>query len=457
MIVTVLRDRVREMRTAAMRTKVMRSAAMRTACAVAVCAGSISACASPGTPPGGPPDVSPPVVLSVKPLSMTVDSSMKDLEIKFNEVVSETPKSVSDLTKLVFISPRTGAEEVSWHRDRLTIKPKGGWRRNTVYSVQISPGLQDLRNNALDTSITVVFSTGGPIPATSITGVAFDWIAGRGANSALIEAIAADSTTYQVLSDTAGRFDLKFAPIGEYRIRAILDRNNNRLLDPTEAFDTVRVTLTQRANVELYAFPHDTVGLRIADVQVPAADSMRVIKLTFDKPLAPDQPLNRTQFSVLDADSAEVEVVLVQTAAVRATADSVRAKNRADSIAAAAPRDTSPEARARADSVARRARADSLAAAERAAREARRQAQLRGGRPLPPPDTVPLPKMNRPKVSTDVYLTLSTRLKYATPYRVTVGGVVSLSGTAKLATRAFVTAKEPVVDTSGAAPRRPPP
>lgn len=426
------------------------------------CAGSSGACASSGQPPGGPPDVSPPAVLSVAPLSMTVDSSMKDLVIKFNEVISETPKSVTNLSQLVFISPRTGEEQVKWHRDRLTIKPKGGWKRNTVYSVQISPGLQDLRNNALDTSITVVFSTGGPIPATSISGVAFDWVAGRGANRALIEAMAADSTTYQVLSDTAGRFDLKFAPAGEYRVRAILDRNNNRMLDPTEAFDTMRVTLTQRANVELYAFAHDTVGLRIAEVQLPPADSLRVIRISFDKPLSPDHQLNRTQFSVRDADSTEVEVVLVQTAAVRAAADSLRAKARADSIAAAAPRDTTPGARARADSLARRARADSVAAAERAAREARRLAQQRGGRPLPPPDTVPLPKMNRPKVSTDVYITLATRLKHATPYRVFVGGVVSLSGTSKSPSRAFVTPKEPVADTSGtagasgAASRRPP-
>lgn len=421
------------------------------------CAGGAAACASSGMPPGGPPDITPPVVLSVSPLSMTVDSNAKDLELKFDEVISETPKSVADLRQLVFISPRTGEEEVKWHRDRITIRPKGGWKKNTVYSVQVSPGLQDLRNNAIDTSITVVFSTGTPIPTTNITGVAFDWVAGRGANRALIEAMAADSTTYQVLSDTAGRFDLRHAPIGEYRIRAIMDRNNNRMLDPTEAFDTARITLTQRATVDLYAFAHDTVGLRIADIQVPLADSLRVIRVSFDKPLFPDQELNRTQFTVRDADSADVEVVLVQSAATRAVIDSARQKNRVDSIAAARPRDTTPEGIARADSVARRARTDSLAAAERAAREARRQATLRGGRPLPPPDTVPLPKMNRPKLSNDVYITLAARLKYATPYRLRVGGVTSLSGTSKSPERSFVTPKEPVIDTTRGPTRRPPP
>ena len=388
---------------------------------------------------------------------MTVGAKNKDLEIKFNEVISETPKGGIDLKSLVFISPRAKNESVDWHRDRITIHPSGGWKPNTVYSVQISPGVQDLRNNPIDSSVTVVFSTGGPIPNTNITGVAFDWVAGRGARQALIEALfikGRDTTAYQVLTDTVGRFSLKHAPNGAYLVRAIIDRNNSRSLDPTEAFDTVRVSLAERVDLEFYAFPHDTVGLRIADVVASAADSLRVLKVSFDKPLLPDQPLTNPQFVVKRADSSVVEVALVQTAFEKQVADSVRAKNRADSIARATA-DTTRAGRARADSMARVRRTDSLQAIARAAAEARRLAAARGTRPAAPKDTTPPPKMKRPLVTTDVYITLTTPLEAGGSYRISALGVRSLSGTTKSPARSF-TAPRAAKKDSTAQTRRPP-
>ncbi|MEQ1690924.1 MAG: Ig-like domain-containing protein [Gemmatimonas sp.] len=419
-------------------------------------AASAVACANAGPPPGGPPDVTPPLILGIAPTTMTVGAKLKNLEIRFNEVISETPKNAANLEGLVFISPRVRGEKVGWHRDRLTIQPKGGWKPNTVYSVQISSGIQDLRNNSIDSSFTVVFSTGGPIPATHITGLAFDWVAGRVANKALIEAIAPDSTTYQVLSDSVGRFDLQHVPPGLYAVRAVVDRNGNRLLDPTEAFDTVRVALTQRVDIELYAYPHDTVGLRIADIVTPPQDSLRVIKVTFDKPLAPDQQLTRPQFILKDADSAAIGVALVQTALERAAFDSLARKRVADSIAARTPQDTTVAGRARADTLARARRADSLAAIDRAAREARRLAAQRGARPIPPRDTTPLPKMKRPAVSPELYLTLERPLQPGTAYRLQANSVRSLSGTVKSPAREFRTPKEVKKDSTDAPVRRPP-
>ena len=416
------------------------------------------ACANAGMPPGGPPDVAPPIVVRVTPMTMTVGSKAKEIEIKFDEVISETPKGGADLEQLVFISPRVKQTIVDWHRDRITIRPKGGWMPNIAYSVQISPGIQDLRNNSIDSSISVVFSTGGAIPTTHVVGVAFDWIIGRGGDKTLIQAIAKDSTTYQVLSDSVGRFDLPHVPPGEYVVRAIIDRNKNRVLDPTEPFDTVRIALTGRADVELYAFPHDTVGLRISDVLVASADSFRVIKLTFDKPLAPGQLLLTSSFRVLDADSATTGVTIVQTAADRLRADSLKSKAREDSIAAKNKADTTTATRLRLDSLARSRRLDSAAVIDRLAREARRLVALRGGRPVPVRDTTPPPKMKRPPVSADLYLTLEQPLKPGKAYRIQAGNIRSLSGTVKSPARQFTTPRvQEKKDSTAAAPRKPPP
>jgi hypothetical protein len=410
----------------------------------------LSGCANQSAPPGGPPDLAPPLLLKVTPQNNTVGGTPKAVVLQFDEVVSESPMGAKDIADLVFISPKSGVPKVNWGRSKIEIRPSKGWKPNTVYSVVIKRGLQDLRNNGIDSTIQLVFSTGGAIPSTSITGVAFDWPAGKGLSGALIEAIALDSTTYQVVSDSAGRFDLRYAPVGPYTLRAYDDRNKNRTLDPLELWDTVSVTLTQSASAELYAFGHDTVGLRISDVSL--VDSARGVKITFDKPYAPTQIFDQGSIVVTRPDSTPVPIRLIRTVAQRAMADSLIATARRDSIdRAAARRDSTPALRARSDSLARVRRADSVAAAsrtERAAREARRVAAARGGRTLGPIDTTPPPKMRRPAVFNEVFVTFDTTLPPQTQFRVTVKGIRSLSGTVRSPERTFSTPKAPKVDST---------
>ncbi len=402
-----------------------------------------AACANVTTPEGGPEDRNPPVVLRTMPATGAVGVKPKELVIQFDEVVSETPRGATDLNTLVFISPKAGRPDVSWGRNKITIRPQKGWKPNTVYSVTVSPGIVDLRANALDSTIRVVFSTGGEIPKTSITGVAFDWIAGKGMIKALVEAIAADSTTYQVLADSAGRYDLRYMPPGNYTIRAFADRNNNRDLDPSESWDTTSVSVTSTATAELYAFPHDTVGLRIADMAL--VDSGRTLKLTFDKPFMNGQVFSPQMVTVKGADSASVRVLKVETALERALRDSLAQKVISDSVAAAqkAKLDTNPAERARLDSLNRRRRLDSLATAERQEREARRLAQLRGNRPTPPRDTTPPPKMRRSKVFNELFATLEAPLAPGAQFRIQAISVRSLSGTTRSPARTLSTPKPP--------------
>ncbi|MEI6741103.1 MAG: Ig-like domain-containing protein [Gemmatimonadaceae bacterium] len=418
------------------------------------------ACANQGVPPGGPPDLVKPRVLGITPKNGAIGIKPKEVEIRFDEVISEVPKGAPDLTALVFISPRVKETIVDWHRTRITIRAKGGWKPNTVYNVQVAPGISDLRNNTLDSALAVVFTTGGAVPLTSITGVAFDWVAGRVASKALIQAIAPgkDSTTYQVLADSTGRFNLQYLPPGDYLLRALIDRNNNQLLDRSEAFDTLRTKLDRQATAEFYVFPHDTVGLRISEVVLNPTDSLKVLKVVYDKPLAPGQQLQRTAFLLKATDSSVVNVVLAQTAAEKAVMDSLRKKAADDSAAlkAKAKADTSAAARAKADTLARKARADSVAAAEKAARDlrAKRLAAQRGGRPEPPKDTTPLPKMNRPTVAPEVYLTLEKPLEPGKSYRLQSAPVRSLSGTVRTPARQFTTPRVEKKDTvSKAAPK----
>jgi hypothetical protein len=414
-----------------------------------------SACANQALPPGGPPDVDSPVIVKVTPEHEAIISRPRDVELRFDEVISESPRGgARDLRELVFISPRSGQPRVSWGRTRLTIRPSKGWKPNTVYSIQIKPGIQDLRNNGIDTTIRLVFSTGGPIPRTQVTGVAFDWPAGKGLSGAVIEAIAPDSTIYQAVADSAGRYELRYLPPGPYLMRAFGDRNSSGELDPLELWDTVRVTLTERASAEFHAFGHDTVGLRIAGVEV--LDSNRVLKVTFDKPFSPTQAFPLDSVRLFRPDSSRLFVRQVQTSAEKLLADSLAKKAATDSIARAAaakgPKiDSTPAMRARADSIQRVRRQDSLAnaaaTARRARLEAERAARARGVRYVPP-DTTPPPKMSRPPVYTSIFVTLDSTLRWQTAYRLEVRGVRSLSEVQKAPSRGFTTARQPKVDST---------
>jgi hypothetical protein len=389
------------------------------------------ACANPSAPPGGPQDEAPPLLVRVTPAIGDTSVLPKVVSLQFDEVISETPAGAPDLAGLVFISPRSGDVNVDWRRSRIDIRPKSGFRDSTVYTITVRPGIQDLRNNKIDSITTVVFSTRGPIPATAIKGVLFDWPAGRGARNAIVEALSVVDTTvaYIGVTDSVGRFALRHVPGGQYLVRGFLDRNNNRQLERTELWDTVRIPLRDSADVELYSFIHDTMPVRITDATVQ--DSGRRMRLTFDKPLSLEQSFSPTQFTLRtlpDSIPMPNRVVIVRTRAQQQATDSLDRKRVADSLAAL--RDTvrpDSAALARQDSLAQVRRRDSIATAERDAREARRQLLLRGGRPLPPVDSTPPPKLSRAVPGTELFLQFDAPLPYETRILIEAKGIVSLN------------------------------
>lgn len=282
-------------------------------------AGALAAgCASPGLPPGGPPDVAPPRLVGTTPANGSVNVTAKSLVFTFDETVNERPAGqVASLAGLFLISPRNGSPEVSWRRGSIEVRPTRGWKKNTTYSVTLLRGLADLRGNVRDSVVTVVFSTGSAIPATRISGVIFDWVAGTPASNAVVEAFtSADTlTAYTTVADSAGMFTIRALQPGVYTLRGFIDENRNRGLDPREAWDTVTVALRDTARRELLALSRDTTAPRIGTVTTPDSVTVRV---TFDNVAAPDVPLGATLFTIVAPDSSRVPVLRVS----RAPADS---------------------------------------------------------------------------------------------------------------------------------------
>lgn len=301
----------------------------------ALCAG----CASMGEPPGGPPDFDPPVILSITPDSgAVIEGFDDDVIIKFDEVINE--RSGNGLDKLVLVSPRAKEIKVSWKRSAIAIKPKDGWHRDVVYQVTLLRGIADLRNNRLDSTRTVIFSTGGEIPATKVSGTVLNWEQGRSAPRALVELIVLpDSLVYFTEADSVGDFTFSAVPPGQYLLIGTIDKNGNHERDRREWFDSTTVQLDSAVSGELWAFAHDSVGPRVRNAVL--VDSI-TIRISFTQMLQPGVPPDTAVDLLLLPDSQAVAIANVWTAA---TYDSVKTvedslKRSAQAAAAEQPADS---------------------------------------------------------------------------------------------------------------------
>jgi hypothetical protein len=302
---------------------------------------------------------------------------------------------------MFLVSPSDGTPRVDYHRSRIDVRPRHGFRPNTAYTITLLPGLTDLRSNSMKTGATIVFSTGPTIPSLRITGIAFDWGVEQPLIRALIEAVSPDSVVYLAQTDSVGRFAVGPLNPGSYLVRATIDQNRNHRTDRGEAFDTVRVTAPQSAPIELLAAPRDTLPARIASVAVADSVTLRVV---FDRLLDPSQQFPPGNFNLAGADSVRIPITAVRTPQQEAALMRARSQAAIDSAR----------------------RADSLA-----------------GRPRPPapvPERADsTPKPSRPAPFTTISLVLPRQLAPNTTYRLRVTTVKALSGRETSSERSFTT------------------
>jgi len=291
-------------------------------------------------PPGGPVDTTRPRVIRVTPESGSVSQRAGAVQFSFSRVVTDNPAR-GQLDQYFLISPSDGLPRVNWHRDRIDVRPRHGFRPNTAYSVTLLPGLADVRGNQMKESAVTVFSTGATFPRFGILGTIFDWAAERPAGGALVEAISRpDSVVYLAAADSLGQYAIGPFGAGRYTLLGFVDRNNNRVLDPGEIFDSLTVAITNtRQSVELLAINRDTIPPRMTAV---SRDDSATLRVTFDRPLDPEMPLTPALFRLQHTDSTEVQIAAVLGAKAAADSAARRDSTRRDSTTR---RDTTSAAR----------------------------------------------------------------------------------------------------------------
>jgi hypothetical protein len=409
-------------------------------------------CASQGMPPGGPVDKTPPVLVSVTPDSGALRVGLRQVvTFRFDEVVNERTRAGGALDLAVVVSPSEGPVSVDWHRTAITIRNRKGWRRDIAYTVTILSGLQDLSGNATKKALQTVFSTGSVIPHGEVGGVAFDWAAQRAASGARIEAMIGNDTALKFIAvaDSTGRFVLTTLPPGELRVRAYVDANNNRVLDPRELWDSSSVSLADTASREFYMFAHDTIGPSL--LEVSPIDSM-TLRVRFDRPILPGSPLDPSQFSLkmkdsTKADSVSIPIRRVSSAAQFDTLTQARKVFVLDSTARADTTVAGRKAVQRQDSLRRVFRQDSMSAAQAASVKAARDTTKK----------VVLPKPTRAAPVSEFILELGERLQFDKFATLSVRDAIGLTGHTHRPARVkqVVLRKPPPKDSTALKPKKP--
>jgi hypothetical protein len=404
---------------------------MRSLIRLAVAALLVTACARMAQPPGGPPRITPPALTATLPADSvcTLPDFRSAAEFFFDEVVSEGSQpnfglGTGDLEKLVLLSPDTLVPIVRWRRNRITVRPRHGWQPNTVYRIELAPGVADLHNNTSKTPGLITFVTGTECPTRFLSGRAVDWAAKTGAARALIEAFhLPDSARYLTNADSNGRFRLGPLPNGGYLVFAVIDQNRDHKRQPGEPWDTVRAAASQDTVGEIWAFMRDTLPAKIQSI---ARQDSFSIAVTFVHPIDPYQHLDSTSLRVGLIIPGDTVSVAPLAAYPKATYDSIY-------VPIPVPRTPKQDSVARRDSLTR----------DSAARAAPRLARAARGTPSPS-RVVDSVHQRRPALGSVLVIHTRGRIDLGKSYFVEVRDVRTAGGiTGPPVSRRFDTPKPP--------------
>lgn len=257
----------------------------------------LASCARSEFPPGTRPDNTPPRTEELRPAFRAAVPGFDGFaRVQFDEPLSNPRNLGRDI-----VGSPAGRYEVKPGRSSLEVRPEDGWQDSVVYYIRLPSGVTDLLRNRRTSPVEWLFSTGGAVPGTEVSGRVIDRVTARGERGLRVLFLGADSVPYTAVSDTGGTFRLPGLPPGAYEAAGFQDQNRNFTYDTEfEPGGTVELTLEEDARLSglrIIVLPADTTPPALAAAS--ATDSV-TLRLEFDDPLDPEAELAGVTFAVRD-------------------------------------------------------------------------------------------------------------------------------------------------------------
>ncbi len=197
--------------------------------------GTLAACASINSPEGGPKDEDAPELLNSNPKPQELNVATRTITLDFNEEVQP-----NNLQKELLITPFTDNKyQVRLNRTRLELTFDNPLEENTTYTLNFRKGIQDITEKNIAEGLILTFSTGDFIDSSRVSGRVIRLLTQQSEKEAVVALYPTNDTLsirksrpyYQTQTNEKGEFTFENIKDGEYRIYALLDKNNNSLYD----------------------------------------------------------------------------------------------------------------------------------------------------------------------------------------------------------------------------------
>lgn len=257
----------------------------------------LASCARSELPPGTRPDNTPPRVEELRPdFRAEVPGFEEFARVKFDEPLANPRNLGRDI-----VGSPAGQYDVKPGRSSLEVRPEDGWQDSVVYYLRLPSGVTDLLRNRATEPVEWLFSTGGAVPETEVSGRVINRVTARGERDLRVLFLGADSVPYTAVSDTGGTFRLPGLPHGSYEAAGFQDQNRNFTYDAEfEPGGRAEFTLEEEASsaeLRIIVLPADTTPPVLAAAS--ARDSV-TLRLEFDDPLDPEAELAGVTLAVRD-------------------------------------------------------------------------------------------------------------------------------------------------------------
>ncbi|HEY0298193.1 MAG TPA: Ig-like domain-containing protein [Arachidicoccus sp.] len=224
-----------------------------------------SGCAVIVPPTGGPKDSLPPVFMGATPKDSTLNFKEKLITLNFNEYINLD----NVFTNLIVSPTPKHTPTIIGHLRQVTIRIKDTLEPNTTYSYNFGKSIKDVNEGNMLRNFTYVFSTGGHIDTSTISGTVKLAQTG-GVDSTILVVLYTDFSDtavyktqpkYYTTLDSAGKFAFHFLPKAKFKLFAVANSYMKNYADSTTQFafldstlNTGSDSLAQNQNLRLYAF-----------------------------------------------------------------------------------------------------------------------------------------------------------------------------------------------------------